>query len=201
MAKVSFKDMIFKLLKKDEDYKVKFASKPGEKIAVASYKDKGLDTLTLHNSTRAGSTARNGEMIEAIGAMLTYIGINNTVAVEEPGVFNPRAVSKPTDQRSYSWLHVRNNPLMDFGADLKSHTGCAGVISVYCNPEYEVRLDQALTLSGKDRHEALKVLVKETHELYAIATVGLLQRAYAIPEGFKWEFGIDHRMIAVNMSQ
>jgi len=40
MAKTSFKDMIFKLLKKDEDYKVKFASKPGEKIAVASYKDK-----------------------------------------------------------------------------------------------------------------------------------------------------------------
>ena len=76
-----------------------------------------------------------------------------------------------------------------------------GIISVYCNPEYEVRLDKALTLSGKERHEALKVLVKETHDLYAIGTVGLLQRAYAVPEGFKWEFGLDHRMVAVNMSQ
>ena len=173
----------------------------GAKAIVDSYKGKGLEGLTLHSSTRAGSTARNGEMIEAIGAMLSYIGINNTVAVEEPGVFNPRAVSKPTDQRAYAWLHVRNNPLMDFGADLKSHTGCEAIISVYCNPEYEVRLDQALTLSGTERHEALKVLVKETYDLYAIATVGLLQRAYAVPEGFKWEFGLDHRMVAVNMSQ
>ena len=172
----------------------------GAKAIVESYKGKGLETLTLHSSTRVGSTARNGEMVEAIGAMLSYIGINNTVAVEEPGVFNPRAVAKPTDERSYAWLHVRNNPLMDFGADLKSHTGCDGVISVYCNPEYETRLDQALTLSGSERHEALKVLVKETHDLYVIGTVGLLQRAYAVPEGFNWSFGPDHRMIAVNMS-
>ena len=173
----------------------------GAKAIVDSYKGKGLDTLTIHSSTRTGSTARNGEMIEAIGAMLSYIGINNTVAVEEPGVFNPRAVSKPTDQRAYAWLHVRNNTLMDFGADLKSHTGCEGIISVYCNPEYETRLDQALTLSGQERHDALKVLVKETHDLYAIGTVGLLQRAYAVPEGFNWKFGLDHRMVAVNMSQ
>jgi ABC-type dipeptide transport system, periplasmic component len=103
-------------------------------------------------------------MIEAIGAMLSYIGINNTVAVEEPGVFNPRAVSKPTEQRAYAWLHVRNNPLRDFGAELKSHTGCEGIISVYGDPEYEARLDKALTLSGKERHEALKVQVKENHD-------------------------------------
>ena len=67
MAKLNFKDLIFKFIQKDEDhdcekvhpkmshkewmntepvsmhkedYKVKFATKPGEKIAVASYKDK-----------------------------------------------------------------------------------------------------------------------------------------------------------------
>ena len=40
MAKKSFKDIIFKLLRKDEDFQVKFAQGPGQKISIAHYKDK-----------------------------------------------------------------------------------------------------------------------------------------------------------------
>ena len=40
MAKQSFKDIIFKLLRKDEDFQVKFAQGPGQKISIAHYKDK-----------------------------------------------------------------------------------------------------------------------------------------------------------------
>jgi hypothetical protein len=40
MAKLSFKDMIFKVLRKDEDFQVKFAQGPGQKISIAHYKDK-----------------------------------------------------------------------------------------------------------------------------------------------------------------
>ena len=32
-----------------------------------------------------------------------------------------------------------------------------------------------------------------------LRSVGLLQRAYGVPEGFDWKFGLDHRMVAVNM--
>ena len=40
MAKQSFKDFIFKFLKKDEAFKVKYAMNPNQKIAVATYNDK-----------------------------------------------------------------------------------------------------------------------------------------------------------------
>ena len=29
--------------------------------------------------------------------------------------------------------------------------------------------------------------------------VGLLQRAYGVPESLQWEFGPDHRIVAVNV--
>ena len=40
MAKQSFKDFIFKFLKKDEAFKVKYAMNPNQKIAVATYNDR-----------------------------------------------------------------------------------------------------------------------------------------------------------------
>ena len=40
MAKLGFKDMIMKFLKKDEAFKVKYAMNPNQKIAVATYNDK-----------------------------------------------------------------------------------------------------------------------------------------------------------------
>ena len=40
MAKLGFKDMIMKFLKKDEAFKVKYAMNPNQKIAVATYNDR-----------------------------------------------------------------------------------------------------------------------------------------------------------------
>ena len=40
MAKLGFKDIIMKYLKKDEAFKVKYAMNPNQKIAVATYNDR-----------------------------------------------------------------------------------------------------------------------------------------------------------------
>ena len=40
MSKKSFKDLIFQFLKKDEDFQVKFAQGPGQKIGIVHYKNK-----------------------------------------------------------------------------------------------------------------------------------------------------------------
>ena len=40
MAKLGFKDILMKYLKKDEAFKVKYAMNPNQKIAVATYNDK-----------------------------------------------------------------------------------------------------------------------------------------------------------------
>ena len=171
----------------------------GAKAIVDDLKGGGSEIPSVHISTRQGSTPRNGEMVEAMGAMLTSIGVPNTVAVEEPGVFNPRATTKPNPERAYAWLHVQANPLMDYGATFGAHYSCGGIVSVFCDPSFDERAATAGSMTGDERHQALRELVKEGHDRYVVAPVGLLQRAYGVPEGLEWDFGLDHRIIAVNM--
>lgn len=173
----------------------------GARGIVDELKASGEEIPTLEVTTRLGSTPRNGEMIEAIGAMLGAVGIPTRIAVEEPGLFNPRAISKPTEERSYAWLHVQANPLMDYALTFGAHFSCGGLVSVFCDPDFDVRANAAAQLIGDARHEALEALVVEGHNRYVVAPVGLLQRAYGVPAGFEWEFGVDHRIIAVNMRE
>ncbi|MEP3276436.1 MAG: ABC transporter substrate-binding protein [Stappiaceae bacterium] len=171
----------------------------GAMAIVEELKAEGSEIPTVEVTTRLGSTPRNGEMVEAIGAMLSSVGIPNRIAVEEPGIFNPRAIAKPTEDRSYAWLHVQANPLMDYSATFGAHYSCGGIVSVFCDPSFDERAAAAGSLVGDERHAALRELVKEGHDRYVAAPVGLLARAYGVPEGFEWEFGLDHRIIAVNM--
>ncbi len=171
----------------------------GARAIVDQLKGGGAEIPSVHISTRQGSTPRNGEMVEAMGAMLTSVGVPTTVAVEEPGVFNPRATTKPNPERAYAWLHVQANPLMDYGATFGAHYSCGGIVSVFCDPSFDQRAAAAGSLTGDERHQALRELVKEGHDRYVVAPVGLLQRAYGVPEGLEWDFGLDHRIIAVNM--
>ena len=171
----------------------------GAKAIIDELKAGGTEIPRIHLATRLGSTPRNGEMVEAMGAMLTFIGVPNTVAVEEPGVFNPWVTTKPGPSRSSAWLHVQANPLMDYGATFGAHYSCDGIVSVFCDPDFDARVAVAASLVGQERHEALKALVREGHDRYVVAPVGLLQRAYGVPEGFDWKFGLDHRIVVVNM--
>ena len=173
----------------------------GAREIVETLKADGQEIPTIEVTTRLGSTPRNGEMVEAIAAMLGAVGIPTRVAVEEPGLFNPRAVAKPTEDRSYAWLHVQANPLMDYALTFGAHYSCDGLVSVFCDPDFEARANEAAQLVGDARQEALEELVVEGHDRYILAPVGLLQRAYGVPEGFEWDFGVDHRMIAVNMRE
>ncbi|MEP3295584.1 MAG: hypothetical protein ABJO27_03720, partial [Pseudoruegeria sp.] len=106
-----------------------------------------------------------------------------------------------TEDRSYAWLHVQANPLMDYALTFGAHYSCGGLVSVFCDPDFEDRANAAAQLVGDERHEALEALVVEGHNRHILAPVGLLQRAYGVPEGFEWDFGVDHRMIAVNMRE
>ena len=70
---------------------------------------------------------------------------------------------------------------MDYGATFGAHFSCGGIVSVFCDPDFDARVAEAASMTGKERHEALRALVKEGHDRYVVAPVGLLQRAYGIP--------------------
>ena len=159
----------------------------------------GLEIPQMHLSTRIGSTPRNAEMIEAIGAMLEEIGIPNTVAVEEPSIFNVRYTTAATPERAYMGLHVQANPMLDYASTFQANYSCDSHISVWCDEEFDARLAEAASMDGEERHEALRALNEYAHERFAIGGIGLASRAYGVPENFEWTFGIDHRIQAVNM--
>lgn len=160
----------------------------------------GVEIPSVHISTRVGSTPRNGEMVEAMNSMLNEVGIPNTVAVEEPSVFNVRAVTKPTDgERAYMWVHAQGNPLMDFAATFNANYSCHSVVSVWCDEEFDARLAEAAAMTGDERHEALRALNEYAHERYVMDGIGLLERAYGVPADFEWNFAIDHRIKAVQI--
>lgn len=169
------------------------------KALIEELKAEGHEIPTMHLSTRIGSTPRNGEMIEAIGAMLQEVGIPNTVAVEEPSIFNVRYTTKPSPERAYMGLHVQGNPMLDYAGTFTANYSCGSHISVWCDEEFDARLTEASSMVGDERHEALRALNEYAHENYAIGGIGLASRAYGVPENFEWSFGIDHRIQAVNM--
>lgn len=172
----------------------------GARALIDGLKSQGIEVPTMHISTRNGSTPRQGEIVEAMGAMLASVGIENTIAVEEPGVFNPRAVTKADDgKRAYAWLHPQGNPLLDYAATFGAHAACNSRSSVFCDPDFDERAAAAGALQGDERHAALRELVAELHNRHVMGAVGLLQRAYGAPDNFEWTFGPDHRILAVNM--
>ena len=57
MAKLGFKDIIMKYLKKDEAFKVKYAMNPNQKIAVATYNDKAEAEKFVSDIIKKGGKA------------------------------------------------------------------------------------------------------------------------------------------------
>lgn len=160
----------------------------------------GVEIPTIHIAARIGSTPRNDQIIEAIGFFLNEVGIKTTVALEEPAIFNEWVTTRPTEVRASAWVHPMNNPLMDFALTMKANYSCVSVVSVYCNEELDAKAAEASQLVGQERDVALQELVRFAHDEHIVNPIAMVARAYGTPAGLKWEFGIDHRVVAVNMS-
>lgn len=158
-----------------------------------------VDGLTVHIATRLGSSPRNGEVIEAIGAFLTDVGINNTVQVEEPAVFNEWLIAPATEARANVAVHTANFGILDYALTLGAGYTCGSQLSVYCNPEFDDDLVAASELSGDERHQALGELVSFLRDEYVMAPVVLLDRAYGLRSDIEWVPGVDQRIEVVNM--
>lgn len=160
-----------------------------------------LDNLTLHIAARVGSSPRNGEVIEAIANFLDQAGLSTTVALEEPAVFNQWLIAEPDSTRANIAVHPANFGIMDYELTLGAGYTCDSQLSVYCNPDFDARLDQAARLSGEERHQALQELVRFVRDEMVMAPVALMQRAWGLPADLRWEPGLDHRVQVINMAR
>lgn len=157
------------------------------------------------------TTPRISPIVEATGGFFTEIGLNNTVAVQVPDIFNPQvriAAYAENPGRQLLQIHVKGNPSGDYGLTLFSNYACPDIdnptgpsrSSVFCDEKFDADLLEALTLTGADRDAALAELVTFVHDEYLIIPLALLDRGYLLDSGLNFEFGIDHRVMAVYIS-
>lgn len=157
------------------------------------------------------TTPRISSIVEAIGGFLSEAGINNTVAVQVPDLFNPRVrIQGYADEapRQMMQVHVRGNPSGDFGLTLQANYACPSLddptgpsrSSVYCNEQFDAGLAAASAMTGQARADALADLVEFVHHEHLIVPLALVDRAYLIDDAYTLRFGVDHRILAVYIS-
>ncbi|MHA3980845.1 ABC transporter substrate-binding protein [Halovulum sp. GXIMD14794] len=157
------------------------------------------------------TTPRIGSVTEVIGFFLQDVGVNTQINVQLPDVFNPRvriAGYAEEAPRAMMQVHVKQNASGEFGTNLLGNYACPDIddpsgasrSSVYCNPDFDAKLAEALTLSGEDRDMALQELVGFLHDQYPIIPLALLDKGYLIADGYDFTFGVDHRFLAVNVA-
>lgn len=157
------------------------------------------------------TTPRIGSVTEVIGFFLQEVGINTSINVQLPDVFNPRVrISGYAEEapRAMMQVHMKQNASGEFGVNLLGNYACPDIndpsgasrSSVYCNPEFDAKLAEALTLSGDARDAALKELVGFLYEQYPIIPLALLDQGYLVRDGYEFTFGVDHRFLAVNVA-
>ena len=157
------------------------------------------------------TTPRISSIVEAIGGFLSEAGINNSVAVQVPDLFNPRVrIQGYADEapRQMMQVHVRGNPSGDFGLTLQANYACPSLddptgpsrSSVYCNEEFDAGLAAASAMTGQARADALADLVEFVHNEHLIVPLALVDRAYLVDDDYTFRFGVDHRILVVYIS-
>lgn len=170
-----------------------------------------VDGLTVEIVGRT-TTPRIGSVTEVLGFFIEEVGIDTEVNVQLPDVFNPRVRIRGYAEeapRAMMQVHVKQNASGEFGTNLLGNYACPDIdnptgpsrSSVYCNPEFDERLFDALSLSGAERDAALQDLVKFVHDQYLILPLALIEKGYLIEDGLDFTFGSDHRFLAVNVTE
>lgn len=160
-----------------------------------------VDDANILVAARVASTPRIGEIIEAVGGMLTEVGLPNRVELQEQGQIIEWFLTRPTDERSNVLVHPGGNPLFDYALTLRALYHCETIVSMYCDPDFDQRLEAASQLGGEERDQALQDLVDEIHDEYVILPMALIDQAYAMRGDLEWRHHLDNRLVAVQMSQ
>jgi peptide/nickel transport system substrate-binding protein len=159
-----------------------------------------VDEASVLVAARVASIPRIGEVIEAVGGMLEGVGLPNRVELQEQGQIIEWFLTRPTEQRSNVLVHPGGNPSEDYALTLRALYHCETIVSMYCDPSFDERLEAAEQLAGDERDAALQDLVREIRDEYVMLPMALIDWLYAHDARLNWKFTPDQRLVAANMS-
>jgi peptide/nickel transport system substrate-binding protein len=154
-------------------------------------------------ASRQGLHAGHVEVIQAIGAMLSDVGFNPTVAVMPPDTFNPNFShnwAEVEGQPIWTAVHLHGNEILDLWFSYVNYFVCEGHVSQYCNPELDKPWEEARTLSGEARDMKLQEAAQIAYDDYAHGLIAHMDLAYLVSEDLNWSVKLDHRLQAKEMS-
>jgi hypothetical protein len=129
------------------------------------------------------------------------VGLKNRVELQEQGQIIEWFLKRPSATRANILVHPGGNPLWDYSLTLRALYHCDTIVSMHCDPEFDRRLEEASVLGGDDRAAAFRKLVEEIHGKYVILPMARISWAYAVRDGLDWNFRLDQRLVAVQMSK
>ncbi len=159
-----------------------------------------VDEASVLVAARVASVPRIGEIIEAVGGMLEAVGLPNRVELQEQGVIIEWFLDRPTEERSNVLVHPGGNPLDDYALTLNALYHCETIVSMYCDPDFDERLEEAAQLSGDERDAALQELVREVHDEYVMLPMAMVDWSYSHHTDIDWRFNPDQRLVAAHMA-
>lgn len=165
----------------------------------------GVDvTAPLLVAARTGFPLRGDETIQLVAESLNEIGLTGarsemfeTAAFEE--MWSGTGFANTSPDRALIGLNQHGNELMDYAASQGYYT-CIGVVSAYCNPEYDEMVDAAQQLSGDERDEALQELAAYVADLYYIVPVGYPLFYFGLVDGVNWNPRMDGFILIKEMT-
>jgi peptide/nickel transport system substrate-binding protein len=165
----------------------------------------GVDvTAPLLVAARTGFPSRGDETIQLVAESLVEIGLTGahsemfeTAAYEE--MWSGTGYANTSPDRGLIGLNQHGNELMDYAASQGYYT-CIGVVSTYCNPDYDAMVAAAVQLSGDERDQALQELAAYVHDLYLIVPVGYPLFSFGLVEGINWTPRMDGFILVKEMT-
>ena len=159
-----------------------------------------VDEANVLVAARVASVPRIGEIIEVVGGMLSEAGLPNRVELQEQGQIIEWFLDRPGPTRANILVHPGGNPLWDYSLTLRALYHCETIVSMYCDEDFDARLEKASELGGEEREAAFRDLVAEIHDEYVILPMARIEWAYALRDDLDWRFQFDQRLVAVQMS-
>lgn len=152
-------------------------------------------------NVRQEAIPRIEEVAQAVQNMLTEIGLNVELQIQEASIFNPEFGEKPTADRNYITIHPHGNEMMDAASSYGSYARCEPGVSGICVEELDQMIAEASQQTGEDREEAFHEIAQYIHEDALLGFIGHLDLTYGIDESIEWDVPLDHRLLATQISR
>lgn len=159
----------------------------------------GYDGAELELVGEAGRWLKDRELIEAVAAQLTDVGLNVKVSIYEWAKYLDYLFAEENQPTMIFVGH--DNTLLDADRTFSGYYSCTGRVSSYCNDRVTELIDNARVETDVDAREAMyHEVVELSREDAAFLFLVNLENIYGLSERLQWKPRLDGRILITDMT-